>query len=250
MNTLDLVVLAYSDGTVSALAYEINGQYIYADDLTPVYMRNETVKYRIPINTSRLTSNLVAIITDDGVIVLMTDSDNNIIIIGQSRPNVINEPLSSVKQLNVPNLSLYTEGSNVPKLELPPFNPRIYDILRFQIRGTVISTIFNAIITIGLTPGYPTHLENEEVSSILPDFLPSYDILLRQLYHLPIETLDNLIPFEQLSSVQITRYNIDPLLQPYANHPNNIITIHDNHGISYLVKAKYNSITNKIFPPV
>jgi hypothetical protein len=234
---LDLVVLAYSDGSVSALAYEIGNQYVYASNLTPVYMQNETIKYRIPINTSRLTSKLVAIITDDGAMILMTDSDNNIKIVGQSRPNVINETLQTFKKLKV------------PELELPPFNPRIYDILRFQIRATIISNIFSVIVSIGLSPGYPTLLE-EELPFISQDLHPSYEILLRQLYHLPIETPDNLILFSQLSSIQIARYEIDPLLQPYANSPNNIITIFAKNGTTYLVKARYDQTNNRIFSPV
>ena len=73
-----------------------------------------------------------------------------------------------------------------------------------------------------------------------------YEALLRRLYNLPIVMSINLTPFEQLGQIQITHYKIDPLLQPYANPPNKIITIND----IYLVEAQYDQMNNKLFPPI
>ena len=89
----------------------------------------------------------------------------------------------------------------------------------------------------------------------------SYETLLKQLYNLPVAVPQFLIinglkvdflPFEQVSSIQIDRYIIEPLLQPWAAAPysaaNKILTIFDKNGMTYLVKARYDG--NRIFPPI
>ena len=97
-----------------------------------------------------------------------------------------------------------------------------------------------------------------------PDVLAqlSYETLVKQLYGLPIVLPEflivnglkvNFISFSQLGTIQIDRYIIEPLLQSWAGSPstqNRIITIFGRNGITYLVKALYNSSTNQIFPPV
>ena len=95
--------------------------------------------------------------------------------------------------------------------------------------------------------------------------LESYENLLRQLYNLPINIPEyliinglkvNFIPFSQLGSIQIERYLIDPLLQPWVSAPygaetqNRIITIFGKNGITYLVKARYDPVGNQIFSPI
>lgn len=90
----------------------------------------------------------------------------------------------------------------------------------------------------------------------------SYETLVKQLYGLPVVLPTSLIvndlrlefiPFSQLSTIQIERYIIEPLLQPWAGPPstrNRIITIFGTNGMTYLVKALYDQSTNRIFPPV
>jgi hypothetical protein len=87
----------------------------------------------------------------------------------------------------------------------------------------------------------------------------SYETLLKQLYGLPIILPQflivngvkvNFIPFSQINSIQIDRYLIEPLLQPWAEPPNRILTIFGKNGMTYLVKAKYDAVSNQIFPPV
>jgi len=90
----------------------------------------------------------------------------------------------------------------------------------------------------------------------------SYETLVRQMYGLPVELPTSLIvndlrlefiPFSQLSTIQIERYIIEPLLQPWAGPPNTqnrIITIFDRNGMTHLVKAKYDQASGQIFPPV
>ena len=89
----------------------------------------------------------------------------------------------------------------------------------------------------------------------------SYETLVKQLYGLPVTLPEslvvnglklNFIPFSQLSTIQIERYIIEPLLQPWAGPPNTqnrILTIFGKNGMSYLVKARYDQATNQIFQP-
>jgi hypothetical protein len=100
-------------------------------------------------------------------------------------------------------------------------------------------------------------------------FRESYETLLKQLYGIPVQLPEylvinglraNFVPFEQigqmLSTNQIERYIIDPLLQPWAGIPPaggaspgteyRIFTFFGKNGITYLVRAKYNSQTNQI----
>ena len=96
----------------------------------------------------------------------------------------------------------------------------------------------------------------------------SYETLVKQLYGLPVVIPEflilnglkvNFIPFSELSSIQIDRYIIEPLLQPWAGPPGSssndelpyrIITIFGKNGMTYLVKAKYDQNSNQIFPPI
>ncbi len=90
----------------------------------------------------------------------------------------------------------------------------------------------------------------------------SYDTLIKQLYGLPVQLPEyliinglrtNFIPFEQISQIQIARWILDPLVQPWAGpptSPNRIITVFDTNEITYLVKARYDQATNQIFFPV
>lgn len=87
----------------------------------------------------------------------------------------------------------------------------------------------------------------------------SYETLLKQLYDLSIKLPEYLIvndlkvnfkPFSEVSNIQIERYIIDPLLQPWAgNFANRILTLFGKNGMTYLVRARYNQETNQIYPP-
>jgi hypothetical protein len=105
----------------------------------------------------------------------------------------------------------------------------------------------------------------EETPSEDPLLKESFDMLMRQIYNLPIELPSFLIiegqqiPFinfsqagKLLSSGQINKYTLEPILQPWAGHPflnNRIITLFDVNGNKYLVKASYNAKTGQIFAP-
>lgn len=106
----------------------------------------------------------------------------------------------------------------------------------------------------------PITTEIEE--SIQNTVQQSYETLIKQLYGLPVVLPQflilnglkvNFISFEQLSSIQIERYIIEPLLQPWSGPPNTlnrILTIFGKNGITYLVKVRYDQATNHIYPPV
>ena len=115
----------------------------------------------------------------------------------------------------------------------------------------------------------PTPAENKVQPQSYEDLYQlSYETLTKQLYGLPVIIPEflilnglkvNFIPFSQLSTIQIQRYIIEPLLQPWAGPPvgfsgenpmNRIITIFGTNGMTYLVKSKYDPISNQIFPPV
>lgn len=90
----------------------------------------------------------------------------------------------------------------------------------------------------------------------------SYETLTKQLYGLPVTIPEflilnglkvNFIPFSDINTIQIERYIIEPLLQPWAGPPstqNRILTIFGKNGMTYLVKAKYDQTSNQIYPPV
>ena len=90
----------------------------------------------------------------------------------------------------------------------------------------------------------------------------SYETLVKQLYGLPVVLPEFLIvndlklkfiPFSQLSTIQIEKYIIEPLLQPWAGPPNTqnrILTIFGKNGLTYLVKALYDQASGRIFPPI
>lgn len=97
-------------------------------------------------------------------------------------------------------------------------------------------------------------------------FEQSYEILIKQLYALPVQLPEylivnglrvNFISFEQiaqmLSQNQIFRFVLDPILQPWVgppNSPNRILTMFGKNGITYLVKARYDQATNQIYLPI
>ena len=125
-----------------------------------------------------------------------------------------------------------------------------------------IPGIMNMISSI---PREISHPRQEETS---PSLLlnQSYETLIKQLYGFPVEIPPhliinglkvNFISFQQVDQMlqdnKIERYILDPLLQPWAgapNQPNRILTIFGKNGITYLVKARYDKVTNQIFPHV
>ena len=99
----------------------------------------------------------------------------------------------------------------------------------------------------------------EDLSSKYESLLLSHEALIKQIYGLPVETPEflilnnlkvNFIPFSQVNTIQIERYLIEPLLQVWASPPNKIITIFDINGMTYLVKARFDPVSNQIFPPI
>ena len=88
--------------------------------------------------------------------------------------------------------------------------------------------------------------------------------LMKQLYGMPVELPQYLIvnnirvefiPFTEIPSLlrEIERSDLNPLLQPWAGHPNQpnrIVTLFMKDGTTSLVKARYDKSSEQIFPPV
>ena len=175
--------------------------------------------------------------------------------------NSYNPATSKQKQMLI---DIYS--SDIPRYD------RIVYLSQYRLRGTT-REIYNTLRQSGLElfdiEGilldlneeniYQNSIRENEIPEIEPVenklFLESYEALLRQLYNLPIvnKLKGNLISFEQVGSIQIERYIIDPLLQAFSTmgeNANKIITIFDTNGITYLVKARYDPISHQIFSPI
>jgi len=161
-------------------------------------------------------------------------------------------------------------SSNIPRYD------RIVYLTQYRIRGTT-REIYNTLRESGLElleiDGVRMDLNEENIyqnavqENVIPEIEPvenklfqeSYETLLRQLYNLPITIPEflilnglkiNFIPFSEVGTIQIERYIIEPLLQPWAGPTNRIIMIFGNNGMTYLVKVQYDPVSNQIFPPV
>jgi len=109
-------------------------------------------------------------------------------------------------------------------------------------------------------------IEETVIQQSPPDNLTkeSHAMYMSQVYGLPVILPQfliinglqvNFISFQEVGQMlsQIERYILDPVLQPWAglpSSPNRIITLFNNNGITYLVKARYDRVSNQIFPPV
>jgi len=111
---------------------------------------------------------------------------------------------------------------------------------------------------------FPSPVRNEYQED--PLLAQSYEQLMRQFYGLPTELPASLvingvntqfIDFQTAGDLltinQISRYILDPILQPWAglpNSPNRIVTLFHVNGLNYLIKAGYNPQNGQIYPPV
>ena len=175
--------------------YEIGNKYIAIGDLTSSFFRNNIpipIIHRIPINTSRLTSLPIIVLTqNENAIILMTDA-RNIIIVGSSDPNALNETVKSMQHPQVPDMSLYTDPNNLPaqleRMDLPPFDQVLFgNIYPRQGEPSTLSSTFSELVDLGRLPSFPTYLDNEiheEENPTSQEFLNSYTALLKQLYNL------------------------------------------------------------------
>ena len=101
---------------------------------------------------------------------------------------------------------------------------------------------------------YPNDVEEPPArASGIPLLEKSYETLLRRLYGLPVElpaSLNGLelVPFSELSNLNILRYELNLLLQPYASPGNNIITL-ITPDRTVLVHSRFDPNTKRISPP-
>lgn len=215
------LIIGHIRGTTMNEVYEIEGKY-YTSCLRSIEFDDISVRYIIPLDLSILTSEPKLLFTSTGYILLMTDG-NEIRIIDSS-PDALNQPIYSTVHLEVPNLSGYHSGEELPnvlpKLDLPPFNDDRWNKIAGELMTRIRPPSYNEIFS-------PQSTRQSE---------------------------SNFTPFEQialmLTQTQIERYIIDPSLQYLTETPNSILTIFGKNGITYLVKVRYDQPTNQIFPPV
>ena len=148
---------------------------------------------------------------------------------------------------------------SLTQVNLPGISPRSPVL---QQESTVIPGIYGRNPSPVRRSPSPVRSPVRQQESTSDLFKQSYETLLKQLYGIPVMLPEFLIinglrasfiSFNQLSSIQIERYIIDPMLQPWAGAPgtrNRIVTIFGRNGITYLVKALHNPQSNQIFPPV
>ena len=158
----------------------------------------------------------------------------------------------------------YSRGVSVAQL------PRGLTREQFEIqfseraRGMIprLTSAVSQMRTTEYSPSPQPSPRREEVVSIEPSEVEqSYQTLLRQLYGLPVELPpalvvnglhSDLVPFDQVSTLPIERFDINPVLQPWAGPPgtpNRIITLILRDGRVVLVKARFDQRSSQIFPP-
>ena len=246
--SLNLVV--YRNIGSSNLAWNIEDNYYTINSLQKFEPIIQSIKWTIPINISRLTSKPLFVFTQTEWVILMIQ-DENIIIYDQMSSQSLNQNTRSIVRLNsIPDMSQYNNQSEIlDSIELSNLiiNPLNQDGNSILLDGFSLSD--------AVPPLQRAIFEEETI--IENNISASYEVLLKQLYNLPITLPDNFVSFEQisqmLSSGQIKRFILDPELQPYAGNPsspNRILTMFDNNGMTYLVRSRYDQTTNQIFAPV
>ena len=102
---------------------------------------------------------------------------------------------------------------------------------------------------------------NPEITDYRIDAIGAYFAL---IYNIPFKTPEfiilnglrvNFISFSDIHRIQIVKYELDPYLQIYAGLPldgrmNRIVTLFGSNGLTYLIKAKYDPISQQIFEPI
>jgi hypothetical protein len=281
--------------------YIINNQTFNATTLN-IFEFNPTDHLRIADMTGfTFTSRPLLVRTQNGAWIIFATSDNHLNRIYQSAEDniVLNDMLIYDNMIMVPNISTitpYIRYTRIPSMELSMFN----DTLHRQIHNLVMShsSLSQIQSTISqeqsIVPNRRSIEESRNVSSgrtyknNMPEISQSsltliesheklvrssYEMLLKQIYNLPVSVPDDLIinnsrvpfiPFQtaiqRIQQNEIEHYIIDPLIQPWAGIPpasgappgtqNKIITLFGKNNLSYLVKVRYDSETNQIYPPI
>lgn len=236
----------------SKFYYKINDQFYDAEIIQPVPEPDDLEEYpsfSIDLNGSQLL--VIQGSMEDAIYQQSSNGNFDKITPSSYRDN------HNFLNVVVLNIAIERNG-RVEKLPLRPIDPIIVRRIIDTYTGTVLNDDSSDEILRLLNQ--PVVVENNLIKE-------SYETLLKQIYGLPTVLPEFLvinglnipfISFPEVSKIQIERYTIDPLLQPWAGYPtglpnknltNKIITIFGRNGMTYLVKAKYDQSTNQIFPP-
>ena len=191
-------------------------------------------------------------------------------------------PITHVFELLVPDPNAPAQAETLeihvyPPINRPRFNPMLLTRLRqFQTEGRSLRDLYIELGRIGqynelmtmrtlqLSPRSEVNIQVQDIQTPIINTLSheSYETLTKQLYGIPVQLPEfliinglrtNFISFPEVPNLQIERFIIDPLLQPWAGPPgtsNRIITLFGRNGLTYLVKARLDPATNQIFPPI
>lgn len=253
--------------------YDIDGNYYDPQSLTRVNALPEPILDIHTIDISKLTSEPVVICTLYDSAILVTDDNNNIQILSKSSTEIETEPMIFHMMFRVPNMALYCGRIDLPNqlelIKLPIFKQNIWNTITQYVNmgsslQSTLTFIQNNIMKNASHYGSIESLSNTEILK-LREILLSYETFMKHTSGIPVTLpqflMVNGIRLDFISFQQITemisqgiieRFIIDPILQPWAgnlNEGNRILTMFAKNGISYLVKAKYNPITNHIFSP-
>jgi hypothetical protein len=288
-NIISLIVILDSRNNETTFAYNISGNYYDAGNLHHIELDLEDhILARAPVDIPRLTSNPLVFVTNVNSIIMLTINDRyDIQTFYESSFHADREPISYVFPISIPNISLYREGMD--RLEflrtLPEFDTGIWESISEQVNDNrtlrnirfpypedinfearqipypLLPDIIQNVLP--PAPSQPEYL-NTIINDLpidplkLQEFMSSYDNL-EKIYNILNKLPEfitmhglkvNFIPFEQIFKIQIANWIIDPVLQLYTKEPNKIITVFGTNGMTYLVKAKYDPMTNQIFPPI
>ena len=164
---------------------------------------------------------------------------------------VVNTPLVEIALTTITDLLERNENENAPNwdlsprgMETPPLSPRLNVTLSFD---------------------RPLSIDPDQIEDYRINAMGAY---FSMLYGIPFKTPEFVIinglriafiSFSEVSQIQIVRYELNPYLQMYATQlpyreavssPNRIITLFGSNGLTYLVKAKYDPVSQQIFPPL
>ena len=263
MNVLDYLWWnPHADDEGNPMAYYVfNNTSYFATDLTldgvddPEDDSRHIDKYR---NTLR--QNIPGVLFDprgSKIIALMIIDQQNEDIINASPVHLMlyQEDANNILRELTPRVYRGNYITGVKVIAVPEWPQPLTDQLRAVLLGQVRPEIIRRFqqyefkaYSQGLTDNiYDMLLRNQDQSLSLG----SYTDVLSTLYNFPQASPTNLqfTPLEQIQASNIQRYEIEPLLQPLAGHPNSpnrIITLYYKDGSKHYVKGRYNPETNRI----
>jgi hypothetical protein len=259
-----------------------NFYYFYSDNFYDFSTMNHVEPLQeYTIIKSPISNNILKIETQNGIVLVnVVDTYSHIIY----RPADINVPIQSIELSKTPkeyNYIPHFQYNILPNWEpgeelLIPIDEASEENDRGNDRGNSVKNFLN-ILNRNLARNIEDSSDDIPRNLVIPQMVfqpvnqnspePDYrlDVLatyFAHLYGIPIKIPEfiilnglrvNFISFDQLREIPIHRSELDPCLQVYAGLPpisNMIVTVFGENGITYLVKARYDSKTEMIYPPI